>query len=430
MLRFAEKDGNASLTQKMGALRLNEAMAETGDDRGRSTVDDNCVEKSLPSEYRTANSLQIEKPVPKPRLSLLAKNKIVPQHIRCNSVPSEANCDIDVASPVRPPRRKSDCPVIPMPRTIYLRIDNEDSNETEETRYVIRNETKIGDQKAHSAKFCRFGNLWKNKKLLSLKRYKKENKYSNAAKEVLTSKPERPKRSPPLPPPVIHYKPAAPLPIYSCNEDGEEVYEDGSTIYHDRESRCTDDSDIYATVGDESSYTDSSDDHYETLLDYSKQVNSDDDLYQDAFQCRLSTEKIYEALPSEECVNKFNSQAEVFVESDNYCRKVRTNFDRKLDKKERKRELRAAKLRKKFNLTGEEIPVNAGIVMEDAKGAGNDLMVKKGEVVLILRMEGNPRGKWLVKDERGKIGFVDLHTIDVDPESIKSIMKIPELLQT
>ncbi len=74
-------------------------------------------------------------------------------------------------------------------------------------------------------------------------------------------------------------------------------------------------------------------------------------------------------------------------------------------------------------MTGEEIPVNAGIVKEDKRGSRYDLYVRKGETVLILRMEGNPPGKWLAKNERAKIGYVDLANISFDAESVKSIIK-------
>lgn len=89
----------------------------------------------------------------------------------------------------------------------------------------------------------------------------------------------------------------------------------------------------------------------------------------------------------------------------------------------KKREAIAEKLKERFNLTGEEIPVNSGTVKKDSKGTRHDLMVKKGETVLVLRMEGNPPGKWLAKSERGKIGYVDIANITVDPESVKTIMK-------
>jgi len=70
------------------------------------------------------------------------------------------------------------------------------------------------------------------------------------------------------------------------------------------------------------------------------------------------------------------------------------------------------------------------MVKESASKARLDIRVEKGEAVLILRMEGNPPGKWLVKNERGKIGYVELSNIAVDPDSVKLLMNLnpPQVL--
>ena len=48
--------------------------------------------------------------------------------------------------------------------------------------------------------------------------------------------------------------------------------------------------------------------------------------------------------------------------------------------------------------------VGEGIVKTNAGGGmfSKDLAVTKGEVVTILRMDGNPAGKWLAQNEQGK----------------------------
>lgn len=86
---------------------------------------------------------------------------------------------------------------------------------------------------------------------------------------------------------------------------------------------------------------------------------------------------------------------------------------KKEQKEKEKHEKNCEKLRKKYGLTGDEIPVDAGIVKVDSKGSRMDLSVHKGETVLILRMENNPVGKWLAKNEKGKIGYVELTNIEV-----------------
>ncbi|RWS29535.1 FYN-binding protein-like protein [Leptotrombidium deliense] len=357
-------------------------------------------------------------PVPKPRLSLLTKKQNSVQG-RCNSVPDCSVQQSDYLFPRRPPRRKSECAPNFSDTQLTAKCDSTESETYKEAE-------KCDNKSSQSTTFRKFGSLLRNRKLLSLRRGSKEKH-----KVADESKPLRPKRSPPLPPTNLHFRPAAPLPVYTCEQ---ELYEHGSTLtYYDRDSVYTSDSDMYATVGDRTSLADSSD-HYEDISDFEKLTESDydDDLYQDAYQCRFTEEQIYEVLPGEEhSSNDLNTQQELFVETDNnYCRKIESHSDRKLKKREKKRAVRAAKLRKKFNFTGNEIPVNAGVVIEDAKGTAYDLMVNKGEVVLILRMENNPPGKWLVKNERDKIGFVDLQNINVDPDSIKSLMKIPALYET
>lgn len=43
-----------------------------------------------------------------------------------------------------------------------------------------------------------------------------------------------------------------------------------------------------------------------------------------------------------------------------------------------------------------------GIVINNSSGWMKDLNVNKGEIVSILRMHGNPTGKWLVQNMYGK----------------------------
>lgn len=50
------------------------------------------------------------------------------------------------------------------------------------------------------------------------------------------------------------------------------------------------------------------------------------------------------------------------------------------------------------------------------------LKVRAGETVLILRIEGNPPGLWLGKNERSKIGYVDCNNVYFDTESIKAVI--------
>jgi len=89
---------------------------------------------------------------------------------------------------------------------------------------------------------------------------------------------------------------------------------------------------------------------------------------------------------------------------------------------EKKRRHEADKLRKKYHLTGLEVPVNHGVVKEDARRTRFKIKVKKGEIVLILRMENNPPGLWLAKNERSEIGYVELANISCDADTVRTLM--------
>ena len=49
--------------------------------------------------------------------------------------------------------------------------------------------------------------------------------------------------------------------------------------------------------------------------------------------------------------------------------------------------------------------INNGVVIDDSKGRGLNLDVKKGDKVEVLRIENNPAGKWLARnmDQKCKI---------------------------
>lgn len=154
--------------------------------------------------------------------------------------------------------------------------------------------------------------------------------------------------------------------------------------------------------------------------------DSSDELYQDALDLGNENEEFYEVMPidylaseEQDCPLYSNNRKELEKLRREEEKRVRRELKER-EKKEKEKE----KLKKKFGLTGEEIPIDAGLVKTDCRGSRNDLPVKRNETVLILRMEGNPSGKWLVKNERGKIGYVELTNIEVDPDSVKSVMSV------
>lgn len=72
------------------------------------------------------------------------------------------------------------------------------------------------------------------------------------------------------------------------------------------------------------------------------------------------------------------------------------------------------KLKKKFNLIGDEKPIQSGKVLVDCKETKLDLGAKKDETVHVLRMHDNPTGKWLVQNDLGDIGYLDIQNIELD----------------
>ncbi|GIY06704.1 hypothetical protein CDAR_578062 [Caerostris darwini] len=141
--------------------------------------------------------------------------------------------------------------------------------------------------------------------------------------------------------------------------------------------------------------------------------NSTEELYQDADD--VNNDEFYEVMPCD--ANSDEPGSPLYSNNKKEIEKLRREEEKKLRKEQKEKEKRdkeMEKLKRKFGLTGEEIPIDDGLVKMDCRGSRNgDLPVKKGETVLILRMEGNPQGRWLVKNEKGKIGYVELTNIEV-----------------
>lgn len=91
-----------------------------------------------------------------------------------------------------------------------------------------------------------------------------------------------------------------------------------------------------------------------------------------------------------------------------------------LDKKDLKeKQKRENEYRKRFKLNGPIEVIHLARVREDCQGGKNDLSVQQGENVEIIRVNNNPGGKWLARDERGSIGYISTSCVDVDYEEVK-----------
>ncbi|KAM9385018.1 uncharacterized protein KZ484_006673 [Pholidichthys leucotaenia] len=85
------------------------------------------------------------------------------------------------------------------------------------------------------------------------------------------------------------------------------------------------------------------------------------------------------------------------------------------EKKEQKeKEKRENELKKKFKITGQEDSMYEATVKVASKGRKNDLPVKTGDVVNIIRMTNCPKGKWLARDSSNNYGYVSLNNVDLD----------------
>uniref|UniRef100_A0A3B3V9B8 FYN binding protein 1 n=1 Tax=Poecilia latipinna TaxID=48699 RepID=A0A3B3V9B8_9TELE len=110
----------------------------------------------------------------------------------------------------------------------------------------------------------------------------------------------------------------------------------------------------------------------------------------------------------------------------------RWDQEKKKDDKEEKRRLEASKkeqkerekkeqeARKKFKLTGPLEVIQKGKALTDCKGGKMDLALKQGDQLDIVRVQGNPEGKWLARTTDGTIGYVKTTLVEIDFNSLKN----------
>lgn len=125
-------------------------------------------------------------------------------------------------------------------------------------------------------------------------------------------------------------------------------------------------------------------------------ASPEEELYQDS---TLVQEEMYEEMPLEE--EKHHSSP-TLLKGDVKDVKTRDKKDKIYDK-----------LRKKFGLKGTEEPLETGRVKAASRGSRLDLSLRKGESVVILRMDQNPPGKWLVRNDKGEVGYAELTNIEI-----------------
>ncbi|KAM9820157.1 FYN-binding protein 1 [Neosynchiropus ocellatus] len=97
--------------------------------------------------------------------------------------------------------------------------------------------------------------------------------------------------------------------------------------------------------------------------------------------------------------------------------KKRLEAERKEQKEREKKEQDA---RKKYKLVGSVAVIQQGKALMDCRGSKTDLALKQGENLDIIRIQGNPEGKWLARNQDGSIGYVKITSVNIDFNSLKN----------
>ncbi|XP_036378540.1 FYN-binding protein 1 isoform X1 [Megalops cyprinoides] len=88
-------------------------------------------------------------------------------------------------------------------------------------------------------------------------------------------------------------------------------------------------------------------------------------------------------------------------------------------KEQKERQKKENEYKKKFKLTGVVEVLHTAKVRHDWQGGKNDLSVRQGESIEIIRVKNNPEGKWLARTLTGTYGYISNTCVDVDYEEVK-----------
>ncbi|NWQ71284.1 FYB1 protein, partial [Neopipo cinnamomea] len=101
--------------------------------------------------------------------------------------------------------------------------------------------------------------------------------------------------------------------------------------------------------------------------------------------------------------------------------KRRMEQEKREQKEKEKKEL---ELRKKFKLVGPIEVLHQARACVDYKGGKNELTVKQGDKIEIIRLTDNPEGKWLVRIG-GCCGYIKTTMVEIDYDSLKRKQQAP-----
>ncbi|XP_074138712.1 FYN-binding protein 1 isoform X4 [Sminthopsis crassicaudata] len=88
-------------------------------------------------------------------------------------------------------------------------------------------------------------------------------------------------------------------------------------------------------------------------------------------------------------------------------------------KEQREKEKKEQEIKKKFKLTGPIQVLHRAKACCDVKGGKNELSVKQGEEIEIIRITDNPEGKWLGRTSKGTYGYIKTTAVEIDYDSLK-----------
>ncbi|KAM4808351.1 LOW QUALITY PROTEIN: FYN-binding protein 1 [Rhinophrynus dorsalis] len=98
-----------------------------------------------------------------------------------------------------------------------------------------------------------------------------------------------------------------------------------------------------------------------------------------------------------------------------------------MKKEQKEKEKKEQELRKRFKLTGLTEVLHLARACLDYKGGKNELTVKQGDLIEIIRITDNPEGKWLGRS-KGCYGYIKTTMVNIDYDSLKrkkSVMHTP-----
>ncbi|KAI1891834.1 hypothetical protein AGOR_G00147820 [Albula goreensis] len=103
-------------------------------------------------------------------------------------------------------------------------------------------------------------------------------------------------------------------------------------------------------------------------------------------------------------------------------KKKREDLRRQLEqqkKEEKEKRKKESEYRKRFKLTELVEVLHMARVRHDWQGGKNDLCVRQGDNIEIIRVKNNPEGKWLARTLNGIYGYISNTCVDVDYEEVK-----------